>query len=70
MRGATVRDLGLLEADVVSTSTHASSAAGALAGAATELVSDVYATGNVSGSAQNMGGLVGLANAGALTTSS
>jgi len=70
LSGATVRNLGLLEADVVSTATHADSAAGALAGATTGDVSNVYATGNVSGSAQNVGGLVGLANAGALITSS
>ena len=70
LSGATVRNMGLLEADVVSTSTDANSAAGALAGAATELVSDVYATGKVSGSAQNIGGLVGLADAGALIKSS
>ena len=71
LRGATIRNLGLLEVDVVSTAIHSNSAAGALAGAMTERFSNVYATGKVSGSAQNMGGLVGLSNANAaLITSS
>ena len=71
LRGATIRNLGLLEVDVVSTAIHSNSAAGALAGAMTERFSNVYATGKVGGSAQNMGGLVGLSNANAaLITSS
>ena len=71
LRGSTVRNLGLLEVDVSSTSTHANSTAGALAGAVEERVSNVYATGKVSGSALNMGGLSGLSTTGAaLITSS
>ena len=57
--GAKIRNLGLLEVDVSSTEDDSGSAAGALAGAITGGVSNVYATGRVSGASQFMGGLIG-----------
>ena len=57
---ATVRNLELADADISSTSSAASSAAGALAGVMTaSAVLNVQSSGSVSGSAKNMGGLVG-----------
>ena len=58
-RGAKIRNLGLLEVDVSSTEDGSGSAAGALAGGVTGDVSNVYATGRVSGASQFMGGLNG-----------
>ena len=58
-RNAKIRNLGLLEVDVSSTEDDSGSAAGALAGAVTGGVSNVYATGRVSGASQFMGGLIG-----------
>ena len=69
-RGAEIRNLGLLEVDVSSTEDGSGSAAGALAGAITGDVSNVYATGRVSGASQFMGGLIGVASGGALIKSS
>ena len=70
LSGATVGGLGLSEVDIVSTAAHSNSAAGALAGAMTGSVSGVYAAGNVSGSPQRIGGLVGIASGGALIKAS
>ena len=59
--GAAVRNLRLLNANVTSTSTHADSGAGALAGAMGGDISDVYVSGTVSGRAKYAGGLAGVA---------
>ena len=63
---ATVRDLNLLKADVVSSSVHLHSTAGALAGriigGASDKISGVYVTGRVVGTASHIGGLAGYAS--------
>ena len=63
---ATVRDLNLLKADVVSASVHPHSTAGALAGriigGASDKISGVYVTGRVAGTASHIGGLAGYAS--------
>ncbi len=62
LRGATVKNLALTNADIRSASSALNSGSGALAGSATGTISSVRAAGTVSGSAKNMGGLVGIAN--------
>ena len=63
LSAATVRDLNLLDVDVISTATGAdaaSAAAGGLAGVVTGNISNVFVSGKVSGSARYMGGLAGV----------
>lgn len=71
---ATVRDLNLLKANVVSASVHPHSTAGALAGriigGASDKISGVYVTGRVAGTASHIGGLAGYASARATIKSS
>ncbi len=71
LSGATVKNLRLRKADVKSTSTESGSGSGALAGsAASSKIFNVRADGTVSGTARNMGGLVGVASPATLVDSS
>ncbi|OUJ17112.1 hypothetical protein HK27_02325, partial [Acetobacter orientalis] len=59
-RGGTVRNIGLLQANVTGTSTGIFTAAGGLVGTNNYgTISDVYATGNVTSASKGTGGLVG-----------
>ncbi|MFT9323668.1 MAG: GLUG motif-containing protein, partial [Acetobacter sp.] len=59
-RGGTVRNIGLLQANVTGTSTGIFTAAGGLVGTNNYgTISDVYATGNVTSASNGTGGLVG-----------